>query len=178
MKKHNSIVSPESSHHSPLKKSMEGRILQIFLALLAMLLTTLIFTIGFACPCGPLPGLSLAGNQSKEQIDDWSFANDVPLCQIEVDGGYPHSVNLNCMSSAGELFVSCSKCASKTWSGYAIENHEGRIRIEETVYPVTLRRLTNPGELDGAWQARTMKLGIDPTRPRPESWWSFQLTSR
>jgi hypothetical protein len=157
---------------------MEGRIIQIILSVLTALIASVLVTVSLACPCGPLPGLSLAGHESSAQIDDWSFANQVPLCQIEVDGGYPHSVNLNCMSSAGELFISCSNCEPKTWSRYAIENPKGRIRMMETVYPVTLRRLTDSAELDRAWQARILKLGREPDTPRPEGWWSFQLTSR
>ena len=43
-------------------------------------------------------------------MTDWSFANEVGLCQLEVQGFVPWSVNLNCMASDKRLFVSCARC--------------------------------------------------------------------
>ena len=59
------------------------------------------------CPCDRTPGGYLLGAEAAEQVTDWSFANDVPLCQIQVSAGLlPHSLNLNCMStSAGHLYL-------------------------------------------------------------------------
>ena len=79
------------------------------------------------------------------------------------------------MSAQSRLFVSCSVCETKSWAAVALENPEGRIKIEETIYPVTLRRLTGETELDMSWEARSAKLGEDPDTPRPESWWSFEM---
>ena len=90
----------------------------------------------------------------------------------------PHSVNLNCMSANDQLYISCAWCDGKYWSGIALENPEGRIRINEKVYPVTLVRLKDPARLDEAWRARAAKLGPDADVPRPDHWWSFWLRSR
>mgnify|MGYP001390856032 CR=1 FL=1 len=58
----------------------------------------------FYCPCERTPGGWLLGERVSEPVTDWSFANDVPLCQIQVRAGLlPHSINLNCMASAGVL---------------------------------------------------------------------------
>ena len=131
------------------------------------------------CPCGPAPGLWLFGEVVETPVDDWAFANDVPLCQLEVSASWrPHSINLNCMSEAGALYVSCSNCATKGWSSYALNNPKASIRTGDQVYPVMLSRLTDSEQLDTAWMARIRKLGVDMSTPRPEGWWSFKLVSR
>lgn len=135
-------------------------------------------TFWFACPCEVVPGGPLSGERVATPVDDWSFVNDAGLCQMQVDAGIPWSLNLNCMSSDGLVFVSCSRCADKTWSQAALRNPHGYLRVARQVYPVQLRRLTDGGELDRAWSARVQKLGLSADLARPDHWWSFQLTSR
>lgn len=133
------------------------------------------------CPCSRLPGAWLLGDRAETAISDWSFSNDreaAPLCQIQIDTWRPHSINLNCMSTENDLFVSCSNCAGKNWSQNALTHPEGFIRTAGTVYPVTLTRMTEEEKLDGIWQARLKKVATDSDRSRPDHWWSFQLTSR
>jgi len=67
----------------------------------------------FVCPCAQMPGGALAGTQSVEPVEDWTFVNDAGLCQLQVDRGVPWSVNLNCMAADGILYVSCARCAGK-----------------------------------------------------------------
>ncbi len=129
-------------------------------------------------PCGPIPGGSLSGNEIDSAINDWSFANEVPRCAVEVRPSAPHSVTVNCMSWQGRLFVSCSKCAGKDWSSYALDDPVGRIQIDESVYPVVLKRIEDPAQLDAVWQARAAKLNEDQSSPRRDGWWTFELTSR
>jgi hypothetical protein len=141
------------------------------------------------CPCDRMPGGYLLGAEAEEQVTDWSFANGVQLCQIQISAGFlPHSINLNCMStSAGDLYLSCSQCASKRWSNAVLSNGTARLRLNTTVYPVNLTRVVDPSELDRAWGARVMKLNTlvapetpppPPSAPRPDDWWSFRVVSR
>ena len=134
-------------------------------------------TFWFVCPCEQVPGGPLAGEQVTAPVDNWNFVNDVGLCQMQVDVGIPWSLNLNCMASDGEVYVSCSRCAGKTWSQAALRNPLGYLRVDEQVYPVRLRRVTGDEELDRAWAARTAKLDLE-LRRRPSHWWSFHVTSR
>ena len=62
------------------------------------------------CPCNRMPGFMLLGDVQETPVTDWSFVNDIPLCQIQIYAGViPHAVNLNCMATPdGELFLSCS----------------------------------------------------------------------
>ncbi|MEX0618444.1 MAG: hypothetical protein WDZ76_05845 [Pseudohongiellaceae bacterium] len=142
----------------------------------------------FYCPCDFTPGGYLLGERVDQPVDDWSFANDVPLCQIQVSALLPHSVNLNCMATAsGELYLSCSQCEGKRWSGVALDNGEGRIRIDGRVYPVMVSHITDAAQKDRAWQARLEKLQhfdvpgsgspLGTPRPSDEQWWTFRVVS-
>ena len=118
----------------------------------------------------------------SEPVTDWSFTNsldDVPLCQIEVNAGLlPHSINLNCMSADGELYLSCASCDGKRWSTAVINNPAARLRAAGRVYPVTVTRVEDPATLDRAWIARASKLGRPIDTPRQDGWWSFRVVSR
>ena len=142
-----------------------------------------------ACPCDRTPGAYLFGAESQEPVTDWVFANRVPLCQMQIRVGLlPHAINLNCMStSAGQLYLSCSQCGAKRWSNAAVDDGRARLRLEGTVYPVTVTRVLDPTELDQAWNARVAKLqqvaapdnpAPPPDAPRPDHWWSFRVVSR
>ena len=133
-----------------------------------------------ACPCGPVPGAWLFGDRHEGQVTDWSFVNDrktVPLCQVQIDTWRPHSINLNCMAEEGDLYVSCSNCATKAWSNDALVHPDGYIRAASIVYPVSFSRVTDQQQLDVVWQARLEKINGEEA-PRPGHWWSFRLVSR
>ncbi len=150
-------------------------------AIVAVSLTLVGVAVYFSmCPCGPIPGAWLFGDKPAAGVTDWSFANDrdfAPLCQVQITTWRPHSINLNCMSDDGALFVSCSNCAGKRWSNDAISHPAGHIRVGSTVYPVTLTRVTDAATLDRIWQARLRKVQGE-SAPRPEHWWSFELAAR
>jgi len=147
----------------------------------------------WTCPCDGVPGFVLRGDRAEQQVSDWSFANDVPLCQIQISVGWrPHSVNLNCMATPeGELFLSCSVGAQKYWCPKVGPDQAGRLRLDGVVYPVVLNRVTAPAVMDRAWAARLSKLqkpevqavqpgsGAAPPldAPRPDHWWTFQVRS-
>ena len=67
------------------------------------------------CPCERTPGFILLGDTHEPPVADWSFANDVALCQIQIGIWLrPHSVNVNCMATPdGDLFISCSVGATQ-----------------------------------------------------------------
>lgn len=141
------------------------------------------------CPCDRVPGFVLLGEMQTAPVTDWSFANDVALCQIQITAGViPHAINLNCMATPeGELFLSCSGCADKYWSSHVGANERGRLRLNGRVFPVVLSRVHDDAVLDRAWAARITKLQVQgggpynpvppPDAKRPPTWWSFQLRS-
>jgi hypothetical protein len=148
------------------------------LGVVAVLAVGVAATLFFYCPCSRVPGGYLLGTEVLEPVADWSLVDSVPLCQIEVRSRVPHSVNLNCMSSGGRLYLSCANCAGKRWSSTALEHPDARLRAGDQVYPVRLTRVEDDTELDLAWRARAAKVGLDTATPRAEGWWSFRVESR
>ena len=147
------------------------------LVLALALLAAVGLTFWYVCPCERTPGGPLQFAEVKEPIEDWGFANQVGLCQLEVQAFVPWSVNLNCMSDQQKLYISCARCDGKFWSTIALRNDTGRIAVGERVYPVRMRRVLDPLELDLAWRARGQKTGRDLNLPRAVHWWSFELIS-
>ena len=140
------------------------------------------------CPCDRTPGGILFGDRVEEPVSDWSFANQVPLCQLQIYAGIrPHSINLNCMATpTGELYLSCSFCDTKYWAGKVGADKPARLRVNGMVYPVVLNREQNPALMDQAWAARVSKLQVmsgplnpapPPDAPRADRWWTFRVVS-
>ncbi len=140
------------------------------------------------CPCERTPGGFLMGDRADEPVTDWSFVNDIPLCQVQIYAGIrPHSVNLNCMATPeGEMYLSCSVCDQKYWANQVETDETGVMRLNGTVYPVTLNRETDPASMDRAWRARVTKLQVHggPGNPAPppdaqrgDRWWTFRVIS-
>ena len=159
-----------------------------------LLITLCVFAVaGFIlyssiCPCDRTPGGFLFGERVEAPVSDWSFANEVPLCQIQIWAGIrPHSINLNCMAATdGNLYLSCSSCSTKYWSNNVGPNESGHLRLNGLVYPVLFKRVLDSAELDRAWSARVRKLQLvagelnpapAPNAPRPDDWWSFNIVS-
>ncbi len=167
---------------------IRGAISKFALIGLAVIAVGAFLTWSFACPCGPIPGGYLFGKVTEEPVKDWSFANQVSLCQIQINAILPHAINLNCMATPQRnLYLSCSNCEPKYWSRAVLNNPRSRLRMNGNVYPVNLTRVTDPMEMDQAWEARVKKLQVVATTqnpavplgtPRPDGWWTFRIESR
>ncbi len=171
--------------NSSLPKKNSSRILQFVLLSLATLALGATAVWVSTCPCERIPGAYLSGERIEEPVTDWTFANQVQLCQIQTRSGIlPHALNLGCAADAnGDLFLSCGQCEGKRWSTAAMLNPQGYIKLNGLVYPVILRKLDSNSELDNAWRSGVIKLANlrgEPFREipeRPNHWWSFQVTS-
>ncbi len=142
------------------------------------------------CPCERTPGGFLFGEAAEGPVTDWSFANDVPLCQLQIyDGIRPHSVNLNCFATPeGELYLSCSVCDRKYWASKVEANERAVMKLDGITYPVVLNRIQEPSRMDESWAARIEKLQThgggpfnprpDPDAQRPDHWWTFHASWR
>jgi len=177
--------------HAAMNSTTKSKLRKLLLALAAVLVVgvaagTLYWT--YTCPCDRMPGFILMGETAAAPVSDWSFANNVDLCQIQISAsGRPHAINLNCMATAeGRLYLSCSACDTKYWASKVANNPRGRLRLNGIVYPITITRVTNPPEMDQAWNARITKLQVvgntgNPAPPadaeRNDSWWTFRVES-
>ena len=157
----------------------------LVLALLALLYWTTQY------PRDRAPGFYLFGGAGDESVEDWTFANEVPLCTLQVyAGGWrPHAINLNCMATPeGHLYLSCSFCDTKYWASQVRTDSPGRLRLDGVVFPVKVNWVTDPQLMDQSWTARITKLRNfrdDPLNPppaadavRPDHWWTFRVESR
>ena len=167
-------------------------LLGVAAALAVVVVVVVVWTL--RCPCDATPGFVLLGDSHEQPVADWSFANEVSLCQIQIGIALrPHSVNVNCMATPeGELFISCSVGDQKYWCPRVQQDHAGRLRLDGVVYPVFLNREMDPATLDRVWASRIRKLqkphvharqpgsGDPPPldTPRPDSWWTFRVESR
>jgi hypothetical protein len=175
--------TPVTRSTTPTRKTLLG----VIVLLIAIVGGVAVWTT--TCPCNQTPGFMLLGDVQTTPVNDWSFVNDVPLCQIQVSAlGLPHSVNLNCMATPdGQLFLSCSGCERKFWGRHVKDNDHGRLRLNGRVYPVIFTRVTDEAVLDRAWAARVKKLQVHgggpynpvppPDAKRPKGWSTFQLRS-
>ena len=158
-----------------MRESLETRWPKVLRTVAMGLMSVGLLALG---PCGPVPGGRLSGTDSSAPPTDWSIANEVSRCAVEVRPDSPHSVTVNCMSWHGRLFVSCSECEPKKWSSYAVKDPRGRVRVGNEVFSVSLKRIVDPAELDSVWQARAKKTGEEDAGQPPSNWWTFELTSR
>ena len=167
-------------------KNKLGLLLKIGLPAFAVLTVGAVSIWAYTCPCERTPGIYLSGERVRQPVNDWSFANQVELCQIQTRSGIiSHAINLNCMADEdGELFLSCAQCDGKRWSTAALLNPAGYVRLDGLVYPVNFEKLEAESELDIAWRSRALKLAIlrgsaiGEVAERPDHWWSFRVSSR
>ena len=122
------------------------------------------------CPCDFTPGSHLFGSVNDEPVSDWTFANRVTLCQIQIRTGLlPHAINLNCFANTeGNLYLSCSNCDGKRWSGIAAADGWARLRLDGTATRQATRE-PRPGRARHAWRALDKPIAwrSRPTRPPP-----------
>ena len=122
------------------------------------------------------PGAVLFGAEQEFPVDDWTFANQVTLCQIQVNAVVrPHAINLNCFANAdGDLLPQLLELRRQSAGPASRSGTAGRgCGLDRNVYPVHLTRIVDPAELDRAWVARARQApfpgGSPPTRPRPSA---------
>ena len=156
--------------------------LRVLVLILVFLGAGAVYAHYFVCPCVVVPGGPLRGAVIEAPVTDWAIANDrdqAPLCQIEVNGTVTYSLNVNCMSHEGKLYISCSLCENKTWAAIVKERPAGRVKVAGKVYKVNFARVEDDALKDAVWRTRLQKVDAeDKNAPRPDGWWTFNLTSR
>ena len=137
------------------------------------------------CPCERTPGGILFGERIDQPVDDWRMVNEVENCELQIAAGIrPHSLTLNCWSTPeGVLYVGCMSCETKYWGYQVGPDERGYFRVAGRVYPVTINRIEDEGEVDRIWRSRFFKLNqrsVDPVpeTPRVDGWWAFSVVSR
>jgi hypothetical protein len=133
--------------------------------------------LGFG-PCWRIPGGRLSGEEVTQEVKDWSFSDAFPHCQVEVRPADPYSINANCYSAAGTLYLGCMNCSGKRWPSFVAADPQARVRFGDRIYPVRATRVTDAAELEAAWRARGRKYGAAGAAAPPADYWVFRLESR
>jgi hypothetical protein len=121
----------------------------IIVGCLVVLLVVLRIT-GFG-PHGRTPGLWLSGELVTTPVTDWSFTDKVQNVQLQTNTWYgiPHSVNINCSTYQGQLYLDSFYPAGLTyphgrsWNENIARDPHVRIRIGNKLYDRTLVLVTD-----------------------------------
>jgi hypothetical protein len=103
-------------------------------------------------PIGPIPGGALSGEVGANDVEDWSFANEVENAQLETRPADPHSVNTWFASVGSDLYVPTSMIlgpkapSERSWVTHVDEDDRVRIRLGDTVFERRARRVEERSE--------------------------------
>jgi len=113
------------------------------------------FALGLALGCGPIPGGALEGPTASVPAD-WSavMQGDRALCEVESRPSNPHSIQLECFTYEGSLYVQSHRWAQsswwpvKSWAVVWLENPDVRVRIGESLYDLRATQVSAGPERD------------------------------
>jgi len=102
----------------------------------------------FVVACQPedtRPGVWLSGEHAQQPVDDWRFSDDVAEIFIETRPWYGirHSTTIWCAELDGRLYIGSYDDDVKFWEKNIADDPEARLRIEGTLYDVTLARVVS-----------------------------------
>jgi hypothetical protein len=155
--------------HTPILAPSEGAFgMKIARALVLVL----------ALGCGPIPGGSLDG-EAAVVPSDWSAAmgGDDALCEIEARPVDPHSIQLECFTYDGALYVQSHRWVKaswwpvKSWAVVWIEHPDVRVRIGDALYDLRATPVDAGPERDAV-------LGMRGYAPIPEGIVLFRFEPR
>jgi len=129
-----------------------GKVLGVIVVCLVALLIVLRIT-GLD-PSNRRPGLWLTGEVATTPVADWSFTDQIPNVKLQTNTWYgiPHSVNINCVSYKGQLYLDSFYAAGMTyphgrsWNENVARDPHVRIKVGDKLYDRTLVLVTDPAE--------------------------------
>ncbi len=124
-----------------------------------------VLVLGFVLACGPIPGGSLDGDAGTVP-SDWNavMGADHALCEIESRPADPHSIQLDCFTYEGALYVQSHRWVKaswwpvKSWASVWIEHPDVRVRIGDALYDLKAMPVSAGPERDAILGMR----GYDP----------------
>ena len=117
--------------------------------------------LGTALACGPIPGGALDG-QAATVPADWLavMGGDRALCEIESRPSDPHSIQLECFTYEGSLYVQSHRWAQaswwpvKSWAVVWLEHPDVRVRIGDSLYDLKATQVSAGTERDAVLRLR------------------------
>lgn len=146
------------------------------LLLSALLLATSPGCGGEGGPAGLLPGGRLAGEPSGTPAD-WAFAGDAGTMQLETNPAEPYSVNLAYTVFAGRFYVNAGGTETR-WAAHIAADPRVRLRLDERLYDLRARRVTDAAEIDAFAEAWTSQSFFRRDPRGYDEVWLFELLTR
>ncbi len=121
-----------------------------------------------ACPLGPFSGGRLGGDVHRKEVRDWSFVDDVELCQIEANPTDPYSVNTWCAGTESHLYVPTSMIygpatpSEREWVRNVQADPRVRVRVNGLVYERTAARVVDDEEYAVVRSLLERKYDLEP----------------
>jgi hypothetical protein len=117
-----------------------------------------------ALGCGPVPGGALDGELTPLPAS-WSEAlgGERAMCEIEARPSNPHSIQLECFTRDGALFVQSHRWAladwwPESWAEVWLAEPDVRVRVGARIYELRAERLTEEALREAILRER----GYDP----------------
>jgi hypothetical protein len=117
-----------------------------------------------ALGCGPVPGGALRGEVAPAPAV-WSDAlgGERAMCEIEARPANPHSIQLECFTRDGALYVQSHRWAMadwwpESWAEVWLAEPDVRVRIGDRIYELRAERVTDAALREALLKER----GYDP----------------
>lgn len=135
-----------------------------------------------ACqPSDVRPGLWLSGDVVRQQVNDWTFTNEIEEIFVETSPWYgiPHSTTIWCVVFAGNLYIGSYGDDKKTWENNLARTPEARLGINGELYEVIIAQVTDKeltADVDSAYKEKYDMVAVFGD-DIPE-WWFYQVQQR
>ena len=139
-------------------------------------IVALLLSVTTACSYIPFSGGALTGTPTTP-LDDWRTVGEVAIIQLETRPSDPYSVKLWIVAEETHLYVFAGDNHSQ-WAQNLDAEPDARLQIEDKVYDLTARPITDQQEFQlfaGAWLE---KYGSDHTETKVDDVYLYRLAPR
>ena len=128
--------------------------------------------------CGPVPGGRLSGEVAPLPADWAPLTRGLDgMCEVESRPSDPHSIQLQCYTHAGAMYVHSHRWALaawypfRSWAEIWLEEPDVRVRLGSSIYELYAEEVTSIRQRDAVLASR----GYEPV---PDGIVLFQLRPR
>lgn len=139
-------------------------------------IVTLLLSATAACSYIPFSGGALTGTPTPPPAD-WRTVGDVAIIQLETRPSDPYSVKLWIVAEETHLYVFAGDNHSQ-WAQNLDADPDARLQIEDKVYELTARQITDQQEFSGFADAWLEKYGSDHTETNVDDVYLYRLAPR
>ena len=142
-------------------------------------LTFAIFSFGLmACegPLGIFPGGELSGTVTEPPAI-WQFEEISDMAQLETQPDDPYSINLVYVQIDGQLYVYAGNTRT-TWVQHIESNPLVRIKIGETIYPLSAVRVHDDNEFNAFADIWASRSAFQRDPKQFDEVWLYRLIAR